>query len=206
MIGRLLLWLIESHRAGADRYGPQLRTLHEWLLEKYHLASDVHVERLFIGRSRQAEDLVRQNQFVYLQPVDSQGPMLPILAVRFDFAHEPPLLSLQVALFRTMNEDQEVPNAVAFRFETAEGPGVHCYYHAQPVSRFRGSDDPRHDLPIPTWIPDSQPAFPIDANNPVALFVAMLVSLYGSHAARWLQENGYMGELNRYLEGTRFRC
>ena len=82
-----------------------------------------------------------------------------------------------LALFEMSTDEVR---AVGFRFETPEGGderghGHHNYYHSQMFNYFR----PNKDNKIPTnWCPDTTPAIPLDAQNPVQLIISMLCSLY----------------------------
>ena len=72
--------------------------------------------------------------------------------------------------------------SLAIRFETDEGDpetdkdrGAHDFCHAQLCT----SIGRNLDATTPSWIPDSQPSFPLDAEDQVSLVLCMLVSLYG---------------------------
>ena len=70
------------------------------------------------------------------------------------------------------------PRAVGYRFETPETAGPHHYYHAQLIRSF-GKAGVDWGIPCPVWLPDTQPAFVLDADDPIELLVCLLVSLYG---------------------------
>ena len=70
----------------------------------------------------------------------------------------------------------------AFRFETDEGPsevggriGTHNFCHVQFCR-----DIGKINSLIPSWFPDSQVAFPLDACCQISLVLSVLVSLYGA--------------------------
>lgn len=69
-------------------------------------------------------------------------------------------------------------NCLAFRFESAHGHrSRHDYSHVQPSRRLLL----RTIIPngIPQWLPESYPAFPIPARDPLGMFLSMTVSVHG---------------------------
>ena len=67
-------------------------------------------------------------------------------------------------------------NSLAFRYETAHSGSTHDYGHVQLTKVLKR----RTALPsIPSWIPDSYPAFPIGTSDPLKVFLAMAVSVHG---------------------------
>jgi hypothetical protein len=72
--------------------------------------------------------------------------------------------------------------------------GIHHYYHVQiiqpPTSRLN-------------WLPDAQPAFPLDADNPVKLLLCVLVSLYGlAYLGKIIREAHNIYRLSDYIDGV----
>lgn len=67
-------------------------------------------------------------------------------------------------------------NCLAFRFEIAHGPDTaHGYSHVQLTKRTEHSDLPC----VPEWFPDSYPAIPVRACDPLDLFLSMMTAVYG---------------------------
>ena len=67
-------------------------------------------------------------------------------------------------------------SCLAFRFEPAHGNSVHGYGHVQLTKVLKKKTA---KTPIPSWIPDSYPAFPIGTSDPLDVFLAMAVSVHG---------------------------
>ena len=69
-------------------------------------------------------------------------------------------------------------NCLAFRFESAHAhKSRHNYPHVQPSRRLLlKSVQPNG---VPEWLPESYPAFPIPAKNPLGIFLSMVVSVHG---------------------------
>ena len=126
-------------------------------------------------------------QLVYLKPVRKDGAVTaPAFSLTCDFTHQLPEVRLRVALFRVHDvEGEHVLRAIAYRYEAPEArtkeeqsSSKHGYYHAQPSLRICNQA-----LPTMPWMPTEHPAFPLDAQCPVSLVFAMLVSLYGAKRA-----------------------
>ena len=80
-----------------------------------------------------------------------------------------------------LNEESEL-KSLAMRFETDEGEhqsdgeiGSHDFCHAQLCRAITR----RIPALTPSWLPDSQPSIPLDAEDQVSLVLCMLTSLYG---------------------------
>ena len=67
-------------------------------------------------------------------------------------------------------------NCLAFRYEAAHPGSIHDYGHVQLTKRVKKRTAPTE---IPSWIPDSYPAFPIGTSDPLNVFLAMAVSVHG---------------------------
>lgn len=80
---------------------------------------------------------------------------------------------LSFNLFMVMNGDKNM----GLRFEPADSAASpHDYAHVQFCRRFRGGVKPTG---IPTWLPQSYPAFPLPSSESLQLFLAMLTSVHG---------------------------
>jgi hypothetical protein len=121
--------------------------------------------------------VVGPTRFAFMPPVERGTWMLPVVGIDYDLRGSLPWASIQLALFAQPNGGDL--KAYGMRFESPVGSGLHGYYHAQPVScLFNDAGLRFHE----DWVPESQPAIPLGATNPVALLIAMLVSLYGTVA------------------------
>ena len=81
---------------------------------------------------------------------------------------------LSFDLFFLVNEKK----SLAFRFEPADQEGyAHNYAHVQFCRKLMGKEIAPSD--IPSWLPDSYPAFPLPSSDPLKLFLAMLTTVHG---------------------------
>lgn len=65
---------------------------------------------------------------------------------------------------------------IAFRFESSSR-GVHGYSHLQLTRRQSTPSGPA--LPVPQWLPESYPAFPLPACNWTEMFLVMATAVHG---------------------------
>ena len=79
-------------------------------------------------------------------------------------------------LFILLKEDKNL----AFRFEAANRDGdKHDYAHMQFCRDIWIGREKFNPLGIPSWIPQSDPAFLLPSSDPLKLFLTMLVSIHG---------------------------
>jgi hypothetical protein len=148
-----------------------------------------HVERVEMRPDRRV---------LVLKQVPKAHLCLPILAISFDTylvkkkgkkseRREIKECQLQLGIFTTTKRLGEAKiqdiQAIGLRFEMSHGPGDHDYAHVQfVISMEKGAGD----LPgAPAWIPDTQPAIPLDSepNDASALIICLIQSLYGPKVA-----------------------
>ena len=145
--------------------------------------------------------LREQNRFLFLEPVVDKR-ILPFLTLQtsHNWAH------FRAYVLLTMLDEGEVLQALAIRFETDEGMpdsnaviGSHDFCHAQlcrSVNRLTRATTPH-------WLPESQPSFPLDADDQIGLVLCMLTSLYGGrHVVERLNTAGD-GGLRRHGQKVR---
>jgi hypothetical protein len=98
---------------------------------------------------------------------------VPILRIASDFGRSIPELRIKLVLFLSQDERTR---GFGYRFESPEGPGIHHYYHAQPITDFKAGES----FPdVEDWLPTRCPTFPLDADSPVKLMLSLLIALYG---------------------------
>ena len=82
-------------------------------------------------------------------------------------------------------DDKTTLNGIGFRMETPEGTdngstGIHKFYHAQLIQQFSPKEfKDKLQTKSLSWLPESQPSFPMLADCPVTLFLCLIVTLYG---------------------------
>ena len=121
-----------------------------------------------------------QHRFLFLEPI-RQHRILPLMTLQT--SHE--WIHFRIYILLTMLDDCSNLQALSVRFETDESGqetmsgsrGRHDFCHAQLCR----SIDGQALTSTASWIPDSQPSFPLDAEDQVGLVLCMLTSLYGAY-------------------------
>lgn len=186
LFGRLLLWLVDQERAAATRYNSAENGLLEHVARDFNRIEDRELES-FLQQNGVVGNLADWHKFVYMPILEDDGRWLPVLTLRYNLTNDE--LRLRVGMFRLIEDPEPRLRAIGYRFETPETggealneteeePGVHSFHHAQPIKTF-DPEAARRALPTPEWLGAQQPSFPLDADNYLQLFVAMLVSIYG---------------------------
>lgn len=142
-------------------------------------------------------EMRKQGRVLILKQIPNERLCLPIVAVSFTTKtqssgrnlqlREIDECRLQVGIFKSTKSLAESTvrdiKAIGLRYELSEGPGDHNYAHVQfVVSLEKGAGD----LPgAPDWLPDSQPAIPLDSDHldASALVINLIQSLYGPSVA-----------------------
>lgn len=186
--------LIDRHDAGRERANARERELIEKVSARLPPASSADLQR-FVSAHQERGDVAAWNLYFFLELLNEKGPMLPVATLSYDFVAGS--LQLRVALFSVRErEGGPVLRAVGYRFESPEAGryegggdgellGAHDYFHAQPIMRLV-KDAPRSALADSEarWVPEAQPAFPLEASDVLELLVCTLVTIYGkSHVA-----------------------
>lgn len=189
-VKQFLAWIAKSSKQSpSDDAHRHIRLLHEKLASSRFppLEGETLGNILRKPEHDQAFDLSSLRQYIYLRPEPRNPEVLPILTFKYDFSSSDrlPELRLRLAFFKiasTSANPQHV-RATGFRFESdeGEGPGSHNYFHAQPITAF---DRHGPTLPCEHWLPDSYPAFPLEAKSYVGLIMALMCSIYNQAIVR----------------------
>lgn len=111
------------------------------------------------------------NKFLHLEPTSENIYPLVTIQSSGEWRH----FTLYTLL--AMPDDMKKLKSLAFRFETDEGEGTgsHDFCHAQLCININ-----RQIRNVsPSWFPESQPSFPLDAKNHISLVLCMLTTIYG---------------------------
>ena len=129
------------------------------------------------------------NRVLYLEPLlEKKTYFVPILSL-FCILNE----TQSTAQFKVMLvclDEGKKECGIGFRMETPESMnqdtntidngGSHDFYHAQLIRKFdKRAPDSAQGFDSPSWLPQSQPSFPLPADCPVTLLLCLIVTLYG---------------------------
>ena len=79
----------------------------------------------------------------------------------------------------SMNQDVEPSESQNQGANTNSKEGIHDFHHAQLIRKFGNKLDSKLKIECPSWLPQSQPSFPLPAKCPVTLLLCLIVTLYG---------------------------
>ena len=140
------------------------------------------------------------NKFLHLEPIKKD--ILPFVTLQ---SSENWIHFRIYALLTILDRDCNL-RSFGIRFETDEGdssgkgsPGSHDFCHAQLCN-----DINKHvrDLTC-SWVPESQPSIPLDADNQISLVLCMLTSLYGGAYVRKKFNPNIDRDLKEHLNNVR---
>ena len=132
-------------------------------------------------RGHMSED----DRYVFMTPFsEADRTFLPLLSVDLDYTRPWPMISvncLHYALRNGRTKIEEV-NCFGYRFDKpAVKTGEHDYFHAQFVHGYpKGTRNPL----IADWISTKDPSIPIDAANPIEMFLSAVIGLRNRHKSR----------------------
>jgi len=172
----ILIWVAQlgDNVQGASE---KVQKIHEQTALYFRKVSSRELEALLNTGAPSKVNLIDNNAFICLPPIEKGDCFVPILCVEYDYSLVVPELHLRIALFLISEGDgDETLKAIGYRFETAHTRDRHHYCHLQHINKLGQRN--RYTLPGVEWIPTEYPAFPIDAQDPIQLLVCMLVSLY----------------------------
>lgn len=129
-----------------------------------------------------------------LPPLDRDTHLVPFLTVKYINGRGiAPCCRLYVLLLGRVSGKL---HGLGFRIDSPERNcqedsasemGSHDFYHAQLVRNIKGWDF----YNTPSWLPDSQPSFPLWAMSPTDAVLNLILSLYGARFyLRFLREHG----------------
>ena len=181
--------ILSKFLSDQERSDESLATLREQVDKQYMpIPVDVHgLSGLFGGSSELG--LRDQHRFLFLEPVVDKM-ILPLLTLETSNQW----VNFRAYVLLTMLDQCDGLQALAIRFETDEGVpqttgirGSHDFCHAQ-LCRYINH---RTRATTPSWLPESQPSLPLDAEDQIELVLCMLTSLYGGrHVVERLNTSG----------------
>ena len=153
------------------------------------------IERLFTSSGTVSDESVEVNfsksqrgQVLYLPPLEKEPHFVPILSLYCKFNDQQSIAKLRVML--VCLDENGNPRGIGFRMETPESlnqnvntptnEGIHDFHHAQLIRKFGQRElDRKLKIECPSWLPESQPSFPLPAECPVMLLLCLILTLYG---------------------------
>ena len=160
----LVLWLFETHEKPWEYSNEDAQLI----IDGGNLLNNCFTTDAELEAYLPSEDKVTanfDNRYFYLNPVTVGQIMVPRIQLRCDFGRNFPEIRCRLELF-LLDNNADI-QSLGYRFESPEGQGAHAmglhhYYHVQMIQ------PPTAESKI-DWLPERQPAFPIDADDPVKM-------------------------------------
>src|SRR5579859_3051278 len=133
LLRQMLIWLSDRHQSWSRNPSGAAQQLHERVAANYERIDSSELE----ARTNNGKTFSTGSRFIFLEPVEKQGVVEPVISLTYKFSHKIPEIRLQAALFSLEPSTKEL-RAIGFRFETPESSGDHNYYHSQLITGFRG--------------------------------------------------------------------
>ena len=196
----LILWLWHSHQRPWDNDNKSVKIIVERSQAQANSFSGDRELEVYLPSEEEVSASFPTNRFFYLSPVTHKRVMVPRIHLKCDFGRNIPEIRCRLELF-LLDEKLEL-QSLGYRFESPEGKndhgaGLHHYYHIQMIQ------PPTQPLSI-SWLPEVQPAFPTNADDPVKLMLGMLISLYGLGYLETISREADVWNLKKYIDG--FTC
>jgi hypothetical protein len=173
VLRQLSVWLLGQHKP--SQYSGDAADLFNRVSDTYKaFKNDYDIERHFKEASGNVDF---GDRFIYLQAMTNKGMFLPAIQIKYEFDPKDNKEKWKFYLL-VFSMGATSPNSIGIRYESPEGEkGPHHFYHMQLVTRVFD-----HPLPgCPVWLPTSEPAFPVDADGPIKLFLCLVLSVYGAN-------------------------
>lgn len=134
-----------------------------------------HLEAILTMRLGEQGDFGRN--YIYVKSPAKHPAAVVMLHGAWNFVDNGEELRLRLGIFVPKADGDEALGFIGYRFETREGPGVHNYHHAQPISSFDNAAEPMPEAV--RWYPTRYPTIPLDAKDVVQLTACTVISVHG---------------------------
>jgi len=197
---QVMVWLWKRHREWQERSIANAIPIYDEIPPPFScVSSKEELEDLLPKEGRPSANLIKRDKFLYLDPVTKGGLLLPIMTLSCNFQLSIPDIDVRCFFFYT-DKDSERVKTIGYRFEAPHGLGMHFYYHAQLINSALGTPGESAHR-----VPETQPAFALDACCPVSMLIAVLLSIYGGKGIDGLAIDHWGGVLKSALQRTHFR-
>jgi hypothetical protein len=153
------------------------------------------IKQFFPSSDSTNVNFFKENRVLYFPPMRKDAEdaeFVPIFSLCCNLSRNQSIARFRVMLVTLDKNDKTKLNGIGFRMETPEGinhdantdgnnsTGIHKFHHAQLIQQF-SPEQFGNILPTecPSWIPESQPSFPMPADCPVTLLLCIILTLYG---------------------------
>jgi hypothetical protein len=157
-----------------DKLDQKTRDAYDNLISKYPpIESEELSHRLFESiKPRNLNLYLDGGGRLYLPPLDEDPEFVASLSLECDL--KAATMSIRIEMQRILEDSM---CGIGYRLEL--GTGEHGYYHLTLASKRPSREGGGDIMGCPPWLPTNIPRIPTSAKCPVALFVSVLIGLYG---------------------------
>ena len=185
-------WIDEENRWKPSKCALETyRFISQYQLQSLRPIKFEDIEDFFSPSDTANVNFFEEEKVLYLPPLEKDAKFLPIFSLCCNLSRNQSIAKFRVMLV-TLDQSQQALNGIGFRMETPEGrnqntntndndsTGIHDFHHAQLIQQF-SPEQFGNILPTkcPSWLPESQPSFPMPADCPVTLLLCIMMTLYG---------------------------
>lgn len=166
------------------------------LIKYFFPLSEEEAEAFFLDSKSVNFNLSEERKAIYLSPISNQPRFVPVISLECDLNDAISNIKIRTMLIQKRNN---VLKGIGFRFE--KGDNTHNYHHVQLIQELQGVKHTSNPIVERLdWLPESEPAIPIKADNPITLLLCSLISIYGLRTCYKLITEYHISELKHYLE------
>lgn len=190
----LILWLWQSHKKLWEYDNQQIQLIVQTPeLQAASFSADTELAACLPSHDK-VDASFPDKRYLYLSPVTKGRIMVPRMHLKCNFGRNIPEVRCRLELFLLANNSEL--QSLGYRFESPEGKndqdaGIHHYYHVQLIQPPTSSVE---------WLPEKQPSFPLNADNPVKLILSLLISLYGLDYLGTISRDAGIQDLDKYIK------
>lgn len=165
------------------------------LIRSFAPLTEKETEALFLDSKSANFNLSDKRKAIYLSPTSNQPRHVPVISLECNMNDAESKIKIRIMLIQKRNN---VLKGVGFRFE--KGDDTHNFYHVQLIQELQGAKHVSNPIvEYSEWLPESEPAIPVKADDPVTLLLCSLISLYGLRTCYKLITEYHISELTHYL-------
>lgn len=158
-------------------------TTYSMLMGSWAPITERELRNMFPDRGTVDADFSRRRKFLYLPQLEKNSRFVPVLSLKCNLDETTANIKLRVFLVcRDEDEGDARLRGIGFRLEGPEGAGEgrHNFYHAQFIQNLETGlyAERGPNIEILHWLPETQPAFPLIAEDPLTLVLSLFLSLY----------------------------
>jgi len=178
-------WEDKELRKQQDKRSPALVT--KTSIPKWSCSEINRTKLENLLKIEQPIDFSSEKLILFLPPFPKDaGEFVPVLSLKYRPGNKPEKECINFRLVMYHLDEKGTSCGFGFRLESPtsnckenQTESVHDFYHIQLITEMGIGGNYGPPLGLPDWLPSTQPAICIRANNPVDAILNLVLSLYG---------------------------